>query len=102
MSTYGKVCLSERCLTVAGHLVRPFSETAHVHCRDYSQPLQRRLVDFASDSSFETASQKMQEHYGFTVPVSSVRAITLNHAHCMNEQYTDSLQNRQECVGQGK
>ena len=44
----------------------------------------------------------MQEHYGFTVPVSSVRAITLNHAHCMNEQSTDSLQNRQECVGQGK
>ena len=41
-----KVCLSERCLTVAGHRVRPFSENAHIHCRDYSQPLQRRLVDF--------------------------------------------------------
>ena len=63
-----KVCLSERCLTVAGHRVRPFSENAHIHCRDYSQPLQRRLVDFASDSSFETASQKMKEHYGF-IPV---------------------------------
>ena len=102
MSTYGKVSLCERCLTVAGHRVRPFSENAHVHCRDYSQPLQRRLVDFASDSSFETASQKMEEHYGVLVPASSVRAITLSHARCMNEQSTASLQNRQECVGQGK
>ena len=38
-----------------------------------------------SDSSFETASQKMEEHYGFTVPVSSVQAITLSHARRMNE-----------------
>ena len=64
---YGKVSLCERCLTVAGHRVRPFSENAQIHCRDYSQPLQRRLVDFAADSSFETASQKMEEHYGVAV-----------------------------------
>ena len=102
MTTYGKVSFCERCLTVAGHRVRPFSENAHVHCRDYSQPLQRRLVDFASDSSFETASQKMAEHYGVAVPESSVRAITLGHARCMSEQSRASLQNRQECVGEGK
>ena len=102
MTTYGKVSLSERCLTVAEHRVRPFSENAHIHCRDYSQPLQRRLVDFASDSSFETASQKMEEHYGVVVPESSVRAITLGHARCMSEQSKASLQNRQECVGDGK
>ena len=102
MTTYGKVSLCERCLTVAGHRVRPFSENAHIHCRDYSQPLQRRLVDFASDCSFETASQKMEEHYGVVVPESSVRAITLGHARCMSEQSKASLQNRQECVGDGK
>ena len=78
MTTYGKVSFCERCLTVAGHRVRPFSENAHVHCRDYSQPLQRRLVDFASDSSFETASQKMAEHYGVAVPESSVIPIRLS------------------------
>ncbi|UYM16566.1 hypothetical protein [Endozoicomonas euniceicola] len=102
MITYGKVSLCERCLTVAGHRVRPFSENAHIHCRDYSLPLQRRLVDFAADSSFETASQKMEEHYGVVVSSSSVRAITLSHARCMNEQSTASLQNRQECVGEGR
>ena len=102
MTTYGKVNLCERCLTVAGHRVRPFSENAHIHCRDYSQPLQRCLVDFASDSSFETASQKMEEHYGVAVPESSVRGIILGHARCMSEQSKVSLQNRQECVGEGK
>ena len=102
MTTYGKVSLCERCPTVAGHRVRPFSENAHICCRDYSLPLQRRLVDFSSDSSFETASQKMEEHYGVAVPESSVRAITLGHARCMKEQATASLQNCQECVGEGK
>ncbi len=91
MTTYGKVSLCERCQTVAGHRVRPFSENAHIHCRDYSQPLQRRLVDFASDSSFETASQKMEEHYGVVIPGSSIRAITLGHARCMCEQSKASL-----------
>ncbi|MET4818215.1 hypothetical protein [Endozoicomonas lisbonensis] len=102
MTTYGKVRLCERCLTVAGHRIRPFSENAHIHCRDYSLPLQRRLVDFASDSSFATASQKMEEHYGVIVPESSVRAITLGHARCMSEQSKASLKNCQECVGEGK
>ena len=44
----------------------------------------------------------MEEHYGSTAPVSSVRAITLSHARCMNEQSTASLQNRQESVGEGR
>ena len=102
MTTYGKVNVCERCLTVAGHRVRPFSENANIHCRDYSKPLQRRLVDFASDSSFETAARKMEEHYGITVPESSIRAITLSHAHCIRAQSQASVQNRQECVGEGK
>ena len=44
----------------------------------------------------------MEEHYGSTAPVSSVRAITLSHGRCMNKQSTASLQNRQECVGEGR
>ena len=102
MTTYGKVNVCERCLTVAGHRVRPFSENANIHCRGYSKPLQRRLVDFASDSSFETAARKMEEHYSITVPESSIRAITLSHAHCIRAQSQASVQNRQECVGEGK
>ena len=102
MTTYGVVHLNERCLTVAGKRMRPFSEHAHIHCRDYSRPLQRRIVDFASDSSFATASQKMTEHYGASIPESSVRAITLSHAHCMSEQLTATLVSCQECVGEGK
>ena len=85
MTTYGKVSPCERCLTVAGHRARPFSESGNIHYRDYSQPLQRRLVDFASDSSFETASQKMEEHCGVVVPESFVRAIIPGCARCISE-----------------
>lgn len=94
--------MPERCLKVCGHRVRPFSETAHISCRDYSLPLQRRIVDFAADDSFDTGSRKMKEHYGIDVPESSVRAITLGHARCIKKQATESLQNRQECIGEGK
>lgn len=48
--------------------------------RSYSQPLQRALTDFGADVSFEQAAEKMKEHYGIEVPVSSIRKITEKHA----------------------
>lgn len=42
----------------------------------------------------------MQEHYGITVPESSIRAITLEHARCMQKDSTNALQNRQDCLGE--
>ncbi|MFK0571750.1 hypothetical protein [Endozoicomonas sp.] len=102
LSTYEKIELSERCLGVSGHRVRPFSEAAHIHCRDYSLPLQRRIVDFAADASFATVTQKMKEHYDTNIPESSAQAIALHHARNMKKEAAESLQSRQECVGEGK
>ncbi len=100
MSTYGKIEILERCHTVDKHRIRPFSHAAHIHCRDYSHAIQRRIVDFGADGSFEAAANKMQEHYGITVPESSVRAITLKHASCMQNDAISALQNRQDCLGE--
>jgi hypothetical protein len=71
---------------VDGRLYRPFSQTAGVKNRGYSSPLQRRLTDFGADDSFAHAAQKVQEHYGFTVPLSAVQRITEHHAGQMRDQ----------------
>ena len=43
-------------------------------------PLQRVLVDFGADESFERASKKLKEHYNLDIPKSTVRKNTLYHA----------------------
>jgi Uncharacterised protein family (UPF0236) len=60
--------------------VRPFSQSAEVHCRGYSVPLQRLITDFGADAPFGQISAKLQEHHGITVPISSAQAITERHA----------------------
>lgn len=60
-------------------MLRPFSNSAQVKCRGYSAPLERRLVDFGSDESFDKACDKLREHYGVIIPPSSMRIITEKH-----------------------
>lgn len=62
-----------------GPEVRPFSQSAQVCCRGYSQPLQRAIVDFGADAAFAVVSQKIKEHYGIEVPTSAARQITEGH-----------------------
>jgi hypothetical protein len=44
------------------------------------------MVDFGAEESFCDAVEKLQEHYGMTVPASSVRAVTQQHAGYMLER----------------
>jgi len=69
-----------------GHEWRPFSLAAGVKCRGYSLGLQRVLTDFGADGSFEDGAAKVKEHYGIEVPISAVRAITLQHAMRMRQE----------------
>lgn len=48
--------------------------------RGYTGQLQRVMTDFGLDQSFAAAVGKLREHYGIEVPVSSLRAFTLQHA----------------------
>lgn len=63
-----------------GGIVRPFSLSAEISCRDYSLPLQRVIADFGADVPFYRIPAKLSEHYGISVPVSSSRVITEKHA----------------------
>jgi len=59
--------------------IRPFSVSAGVRCRQYSQFLQRAIVDFGSDVTFKNAPNKLKEHYGIDVSETAVRLITERH-----------------------
>jgi hypothetical protein len=66
--------------------LRPFSNRAGIKCRGCSRPLQRALVDFASDVSFDRAAEKLVEHYGIELSSSTIREITFQHAARLLEQ----------------
>lgn len=67
----------------AGKELRPFSAAAEVNCRDYSQPLQRVLVDFGAEKSFVRAVKSVREHYGIEIPASAIRQQTELHGAAM-------------------
>lgn len=52
-------------------------------CRGVSLPLQRVLTDFSADVAFGRVPDKLQEHYGIALSVSSIRRITERHAEQM-------------------
>ena len=65
--------------------MRPFCEPAGVSCRGYSLPLQRAVTDFGADISFGRIPEKLKEHYGITIPISSAQKITERHAEIIFE-----------------
>ena len=76
----------EPVLRGAGSQVRPFLRSAEVSARSCSLPLQRAITDFGADHGFGHVPKKLQEHYGITIGVSTVRKITAGHGVHMLEQ----------------
>jgi hypothetical protein len=81
-STYGDISVGEQCLRLGrrGRQVRAFCERAQISQRGYSLPLQRAMVDFGADDSFQEATKKVREHYGVEIPLAAARQHTLAHA----------------------
>jgi hypothetical protein len=67
-------------MKVANERLRPFSLSAQVKCRSYSYHLQRAIVDFGADVSFQEAQKKVLEHYKIELPLNSIQIIVENHA----------------------
>ena len=55
-------------------------------CRSVSLPLQRVLADFGADHAFGRVPDRLREHYGIGMPVSTIRLTTEYHAQCIFEQ----------------
>jgi hypothetical protein len=79
-TTFGKIEIEETIIKVMNERLWPFSSSAQVKCRSYSYYLQRAIVDFGADVSFQDTQKKMLEHYRLEVPMSSIQAIVENHA----------------------
>ena len=47
--------------------------------------LERKIIDFALDTSFGKISKKMKEHYNIDVPISSCQKITKQHGKRITE-----------------
>ena len=69
-----------------GQRFRPFSRSAGITCRCCSLPLRRAVTDFGADHAFGRVPEKLKEHYGITLPVSTVRRITETHARHIHER----------------
>lgn len=79
-----EVCEQVLRLSRRGAQLRPFCTEAAVEHRGYSRRLQRVLVDFGAESSFQAAALRVREHYGISVPITAVRQQTLKHGRAMN------------------
>ena len=73
----------------SGKRYRPFVKSAEITSRCYSMPLQRVMTDFGADHPFEQVGKKLQEHYGITLPTSSIRKTTLSHGQKMQDLKKD-------------
>jgi hypothetical protein len=65
---------------------RPFRAVAGVSCRGSSLPLQRVMTDFGADEAFGRVPDKLQEHYGIEMPVSTIQRTTEQHAQRIYDQ----------------
>lgn len=82
-TTFGKVTVLESEYKREGERVRPFRDRAEVSNRGYSLPLQRVITDFGSDNAFGGVVGKLEEHYGISLPRSTIRNITEQHGEQM-------------------
>jgi hypothetical protein len=66
--------------------LRPLPLQLGVRAGGRSRRLERVLTDFGCEQAFARAAESVQEHYGFEVGASAVRATTLRHAQKARQQ----------------
>lgn len=60
--------------------INPFRELTGIFNRCYSTRFQKLITDFGVEESFGLSAQRMKEHHGVEINVSSARTITERHA----------------------
>lgn len=85
----------------SGESARPMKDTLGIEGEQYSEAVQRALVDFGSEKSFARAALSFYEHYGWQVGRTTLRNRTLEAAQAA-ETYIDlRLQEATRPYGQG-
>jgi hypothetical protein len=60
--------------------INPFEELTGISNRCYSMRFQKLVTDFGIEEAFSLAAQRMKEHHGVEINISSARLITEYHA----------------------
>ena len=68
--------------------IRPLCLELGLSAWSYSRHLQRLIVDFGAEGSFESSSKRLKLHHQIGVSSSNIRRITLAHAKSIKEQAT--------------
>lgn len=63
----------------ASRSYRPACESLGLSAHAYSRHLQRLIVDFAAEGSFESSSRRLDLHHRVRASASSIRKLTLYH-----------------------
>ena len=77
--------------------VRPMKEVMGVEGHRYSDAMDRALVDFGSEKSFERAARQFEEHYGWPVH----RGTVLRRTEAVAEQAQQYVQERLQATSEG-
>lgn len=59
-----------------GKIARSFCQVANVTNRSASRALQRRIVDFSAERSYQQTAAAIKEHYGIDIPLYTIDATT--------------------------
>lgn len=73
-----------------GESRRPMLETLGVEGKRYSRRVERALVDFGSEKSFDRAAKSFEEHYGWEIG----RTTILRRTHAVADEGVEYLQER--------
>lgn len=76
----GRIETEETVLRFGSKRLRLVAEKFGLRHRGYSRHLERLMVDFGAESSFEQSSQRLQLHHSILASASTIRKVTLKHA----------------------
>lgn len=77
--------VNERVLRRGTKTYRPACAHLGLSAYSYSRHLQRLMVDFAAEGSFDSSSKRLKLHHRIVVSTSVIRKITLRHGQAMRE-----------------
>ena len=83
-----------------GESARPMKDILGIEGHQYSESVQRALVDFGSEKSFARAVLSFQEHYGWQVGRTSLRHLTLEAARAAETYVASQLRRAGQLYGQ--
>lgn len=95
-TVFGKIKIEEQTVwdKHRNREIRPIVQACGIRSHGYSLRLQRVMTDFAADTSFDRAADKVEEHYGMRIGGSSCRVIALKHAQASADQSVPKASSR--------